>query len=309
MVKSVTGQISDIQHFSVHDGPGIRTSVFLKGCNLRCRWCHNPENILSRAQELSFAPSRCILCGYCFRVCPNGCHRIENSIHVLDRNRCVRCGKCADECYAKCLTIIGHSITAKAVVAEVLRDNIFYRTSGGGITLSGGEPILQRDFTQSILQLAKEQGLHTALETCAVYSYTQLDGIKEHVDLFLVDYKATDPNDHLKFTGSDNHLVLENIKRLHEDGCNVLIRCPIIPGQNDNDNHFKSIAELTCAYPDFLGAELLPYHRLGVSKIDRFGLEQEIPHGEFTTPTRKTEQQWIDAVRSFGGRLVNENVI
>lgn len=307
MNNSVMGQISDIQHFSVHDGPGIRCSIFLKGCNLRCRWCHNPENILARDHELSFVPSRCILCGYCFRVCPNNCHRIENNVHTLDWSSCVRCGRCAAECYAKALTVVGHSASAAEVLSEVVRDKIFYQTSGGGITLSGGEPMLQREFVQSVLQLAKQQGIHTALETCGVYRYQQLDGIKENVDLFLVDYKATDPKDHQRFTGSSNELVLENLKRLHLDGCKVLIRCPIIPGQNDTQEHFKRIAELTQEYPNFLGAELLPYHRLGVPKIDRFGLADAFLHGEFPTPSLETQQQWIEEVRGFGGRLVNED--
>lgn len=300
------GRVADIQHFSVHDGPGIRTSVFLKGCNLRCLWCHNPENILFRDRELSFVPARCIGCGYCFRVCPNGCHFMDGNEHKIDWSKCIHCGKCAAECYTKALTIVGREATAQQVVDEVLRDKMFYETSGGGITLSGGEPMLQPDFVREILRLSKEHGLHTALETCGVYPYERLDGIREFVDLFLFDYKATGSELHRHCTGVDNHFVLENLGKLYADGHDVLIRCPIIPGKNDTDEHFRAIAELTLRYPRFQGAELLPYHRLGVSKIARFGLAGQLPHEEFETPDKATVQRWIDTVRAYGGRLVNE---
>lgn len=307
MDKSILGRISDIQHFSIHDGPGIRSSVFLKGCNLRCLWCHNPENILSRGQELSFVPSRCIFCGYCFRACPNGCHSIVNNEHKIDWDKCTRCGRCATECYSKALTVVGRTISAQEVVDEISRDEIFYETSGGGITLSGGEPMLQPEFVKNILALCKQRGIRTALETCAVYDYGKLDGIRENVDLFLVDYKATGAQAYKECTGADNHFVLENLQKLHDDGFNVLIRCPIIPGKNDTPEHFKKIAELTRTYPNFIGAELLPYHRLGVSKIDRFGLDNQLPHREFVTPDKDTVRRWVDTVRRYGGRLVNED--
>lgn len=309
MDKNTVGHIFDIQHFSVHDGPGIRCTVFLKGCNLRCLWCHNPESLLTRPLELSFVPSRCIGCGYCFKVCPNQCHWMDDGEHKLDWSKCVLCGQCAKECYSKALTTIGRNATAEEVIEEVMRDEMFYETSGGGITLSGGEPILQREFLKTVLAMARERSIHTALETNAVYNFALLDGVKENVDLFLVDFKATDRDAHKRLTGADNTLVLENLKKLHDEGRNVLIRCPIVLGQNDTQEHFKKIAELTYEYPDFMGAELLPYHRLGVSKINRFGLTDDVPHVEFDIPTRETEQHWIDTVRGFGGRLVNEDVI
>jgi len=307
--KNTVGHIFDIQHFSIHDGPGIRCTVFLKGCNLRCLWCHNPESLLTRPLELSFVPSLCIGCGYCFKVCPSQCHRMDDGEHKLDLSKCVFCGQCAKECYSKALTTVGRNATAEEVIEEVMRDEMFYETSGGGITLSGGEPMLQREFLKTVLAMSKERGIHTALETNAVYNFALLDGVKENVDLFLVDFKATDPDAHKRLTGADNTLVLENLKKLHDEGLNVLIRCPIVLGQNDTQEHFKKIAELTCEYSNFMGAELLPYHRLGVSKINRFGLTDDVPHAEFDIPTRETEQHWIDTVRGFGGRLVNEDVI
>lgn len=305
----MTGHIFEIQHFSIHDGPGIRCNVFLKGCNLHCLWCHNPEGRLLRPRELSFVPSRCIGCGYCFRVCPNHCHKLEDGVHVLDWERCTRCGKCTEECYVNALTTVGYDATPEEVVEEVMRDAIFYETSGGGITLSGGEPILQREFVSAVMTLSKKRGLNTALETCLAYDYGALDGIKEHVDLFLADFKATNPADHKRFTGVDNGIILENFQRLHDDHMNVLIRCPIIEGLNDTKEHFQKIAELTKRYPEFVGAELLPYHRLGVAKVARFGLKDDIQYAEYQTPPRETEQRWINMVRGFGGRLINEDVL
>jgi len=308
MIDDKKGYIFDVQHFSLHDGPGIRCNVFLKGCNLRCLWCHNPESIMTRPLELSFVANRCIGCGYCFKTCPNQCHTTDDGVHKLDWLKCVRCGLCAKECFSQSLTTLGRTVTAQEVIDEVMRDQIFYGNNGG-ITLSGGEPMLQRSFVKALLSLAKNHNLHTALETCAVYDYSRLDGVKENVDLFLVDFKASNPEDHKILTGADNALIYENLKKLHEEQYNVLLRCPIVSGQNDTTEHFKKIAELTNEYPDFIGAELLPYHKLGVSKINRFGLMDVIPCVGYDTATKETEQYWIDTVRSFGGRLVNEDVL
>ena len=305
MYKNISGNIFDIQRFSVHDGPGIRTAVFFKGCNLRCLWCHNPEGIPMRPVELSFVPHLCIGCGYCFKACENGCHSMSNGRHVLERKNCTICGACAKECHANALLAIGRQVTAGEVMDEVLRDKMFYQTSGGGVTLSGGEPMLQREFARALLALAKAHGIHTAMQTCAVYDPAWLDDVKEYVDLFLVDYKATCPVQHKRLTGADNGLVYENLAKLHTEGKEVLLRCPIVPGLNDTREHFMKIAELTREYPGFVGAELLFYHRLGVPKIERFGLEGEVTYGEFDGVTKEMEREWVDVVRGFGGRLVN----
>jgi len=232
---------------------------------------------------------------------------MEEGQHKLNWSKCIRCGECTKECYAKALTKLGRTATAQEIIDEVLRDKIFYEGSGG-ITLSGGEPMLQRDFVESLLSLAKEHSLHTTLETSALYDYSCLTGVKDNVDLFYVDFKISDPEVHKKLTGADNAPVYENLKKLHEENRTVLIRCPIIPGVNDTDEHFEKIAELTEKFTGFIGAELLPYHRLGVSKIDRYGLKGEIPYAEYKTATKEIEQSWIDTVRKFGGKLVNEDV-
>mgnify|MGYP002560389280 CR=1 FL=1 len=303
------GHVFEIQPFSIHDGPGIRCNVFLKGCNLHCLWCHNPEGRLLRPVELSFVPSRCVGCGYCFRACKRNCHIMIDGKHIIQWDRCVRCGLCAKECYSNALTTVGYEATPEEVIEEVMRDAIFFDTSGGGITLSGGEPMMQHEFVRDVLTLAKQHGLHTALETCLAYDYGILDGIKENVDLFLADYKATNPQDHKRFTGVDNQIIIENLANLYHDGMNVLIRCPIIEGLNDTDEHFRRIAELTQQYPSFMGAELLPYHRLGISKIERFGLKGDIQYAEYQTPSLESQQRWIDTVRCHGGRLINDDVL
>ena len=304
---NIVGHIFDIQRFSIHDGPGIRSSVFLKGCNLRCQWCHNPESFFARPHELSFVPSNCISCGHCFEICPNQCHAMEGNIHNILRAKCTRCGLCAKECYSEALTIAGRSATVKEVMNEVMKDIMFYEASGGGLTLTGGEPLMQPVFARALLAMAKSCGIHTVVETNAVYKYAMLDGIKDNVDLFYVDFKSADPVMHKLYTGVDNAQVYANLAKFHDEDRKVLIRCPIVPGFNDTSDHFKAIADLTIRYPGFIGAELLPYHRLGISKINRFGLSGEVPHTAYNAPEKADEQLWINTVRGFGGRLVNES--
>lgn len=200
----------------------------------------------------------------------------------------------------------GRVAEATDVIAEVLKDRAYYRDNGG-FTISGGEPMMQREFVKELLQLAKAENLNTALETNLHYDCAQLDGIRENVDLFLADWKETDPEKHRMFTGVRNERILENFRRLHNDGAKVLIRCPIIPSYNDREDHFRKIAQLTQEFPNFVGAELLPYHNLGVSKIARFGLKDEFDAINVEPPAPETVKQWVDFVRSLGGRLINED--
>ncbi|MCL2319209.1 MAG: glycyl-radical enzyme activating protein, partial [Treponema sp.] len=172
------GTIFDVQHFSVHDGPGIRCTVFLKGCHLRCPWCHNPEGILIRPRELSFVPASCIGCGKCFSVCTHNVHVMKNNMHVLEREKCERCGECTLDCPTKALSLCGREAEAEEVIAEVLRDKAFYQAAGG-LTISGGEPMMQRAFAEELARLGKEAGLNVALETTLCYPYEWLDAIKE----------------------------------------------------------------------------------------------------------------------------------
>ncbi len=295
---SVRGRVFDIQRFSIHDGPGIRTTVFMKGCPLGCLWCHNPEGISDRC-ELSFAPDRCIGCGECVRICPAEAHRVIDGRHVLDRSRCRACGACAETCYADALEFVGRDLTVGEVLADVLRDRAFYETSGGGMTLSGGEPASQIDFSVALLKAAKAEGLHCVVETSGQCEYARLARMAPHVDLFLYDWKESDSRRHEEFTGVSNELILTNLRRLHAGGARVRLRCPIIPGLNDRPEHFAGIASLVKELDGLDGVEIMPYHRLGVGKMERFGLD---PGGrdEYEVPSDEQRASWIKTMMGLG---------
>jgi glycyl-radical enzyme activating protein len=270
------GLVFDIQHFTIHDGPGIRTSVFLKGCPLRCLWCHNPESQASGV-EIFYLPEKCIVCRACGEVCPEGAHHFENDLHRLDRSICVRCGACVLECYSGGLERVGQEMDVDTVLAEVLADQPFYRTSCGGLTISGGEPMQQFDFTRALLQSAKAAGLHTCLETSGCSSRERYLDIAPLVDLFLFDVKETDPELHRQFTGVSNHAIRENLLALDHSGARLVLRCPIIPGLNDRLEHLAGIAELANRLQNVEEIHILPYHPLGSSKSQRLGKPPTLP--------------------------------
>jgi len=210
------GLITNVQRFSIHDGPGIRTTVFLKGCPLRCFWCHNPET--QRAEpELEFFPDRCIGCQECVRRCPEGAQAVEDGRRVYRRARCRGCGRCAETCYAEALVLAGRWWTAEELLEELLRDKPFYDQSGGGVTLSGGEPLLQARFSERVLQLCQEAGVHTAIETCALGQWDRLAGLLRWTDLVMADIKLPDDAAHRAATGTPVRPILENIRRMVED--------------------------------------------------------------------------------------------
>ena len=303
---SVTGRLFDIQRFSVHDGPGIRTTVFLKGCPLRCVWCHNPEGT-DQADQLSFLPDKCIGCGYCFSTCVNEAHVMVDDRHALDREACKVCGRCAEKCYAGALEIVGRAATVEEVLAEVLRDRPFYETSGGGMTLSGGEPLMQIEFTAALLAAAKAEGLHTAVETCGQAAWKCFEQVLDNVDLFLYDIKETDPVRHKEYTGVGCETIVANLRKLCATGAAILMRLPTVPGLNDSREHFKRVAELAASLPALQGVEIMPYHRLGVSKRHRFGLdEQHECIVDVETPAAETVAEWVATLRQFGANVVNE---
>ena len=266
----LSGTVFDIQRFSIHDGPGIRTTVFVKGCPLSCLWCHNPESIESQP-EIAFLAEKCIGCGYCFKTCPKGCHVMENEQHVLHRDTCERCGRCTLECYAQALELIGKEMTVDEVIDTVLRDQPFYETSNGGMTLSGGEPLTQFDFTKALLDRARTEGLHTCVETSGFAPRERVLELVPWVDLFLWDYKETDPAKHEEYTGAPPDAILANLQAIDDAGAAIILRCPVIPGLNDRPDHFEGIASTATALTNVQEIQLEPYHPLGKSKSERIG--------------------------------------
>ena len=258
--------VFDIQRFSLHDGPGIRTLFFFKGCPLRCQWCQNPEGLFSY-QEMAFYAQFCIGCGECRKVCPADAITYEGAERII-RERCTRCGACAEVCYAEALRLVGRYYSPEELLAEALKDEPFYKTSGGGITVSGGEPTLQPEPLRAFLRLCKQSGLHTALETCGFTSWEVLGGLLPDVDLVLFDIKAVDPGLHRRLTGRDNTTILANLRHLAETGLPVIPRIPLIPTMNATDDNLRATAELL-AELGLQTVHLMPYHRLGESKLSR----------------------------------------
>lgn len=294
-----TGIVFDIQRFSIHDGPGIRTTVFLKGCPLRCLWCGNPESISPKPQ-LSCMPERCIACGACIEICPETALTPgAEGKAVLDRPRCTDCGKCAVVCDPKALEMVGREMTADEVMAVVLRDAEYYRQSGGGLTLSGGEPLYQPDFAETLLYFAHSRGLHCCVETSGQAEWEVIERLRPLVDLWLYDYKETDSALHAKFTGFFNSQIVANLRRLYDSGAKILLRCPMIPGHNARRQHLDGIAALARSLPKLEGVELLPYYNMWRAKLGRLGMTSQLPES-VKPPDRATVKSWEDYLRGQG---------
>jgi glycyl-radical enzyme activating protein len=280
MNQKITGTVFDIKKFAIHDGPGIRTTVFLKGCPLKCLWCHNPES-QAATPEISLMPEKCISCGWCFEACPNHCHSILEDNRIYDRENCIRCGKCAEKCYAGAVEVIGKEMTVDEAIEEVLKDKPFYDNSGGGMTISGGEPMSQPQFTAALLAEAKKHDLHTCLDTCGFASFANYEKVLKHVDLFLFDLKETDPERHFEYTGVPLAPILENLKKIDSAGGTIILRCPIIPNLNAREEHVQGIAKVAENLNNLQEINLMLYHPLGESKLKRLGLEPKLNLKEF----------------------------
>ena len=283
--------IFDIEKFAVHDGPGIRTVVFLKGCPLHCRWCHNPES-QSFEPELLFYSGKCTRCGNCAAACPQGCHTVSGARHVFERGKCIGCGRCAESCPADALKLCGRQMSVAEVMAEVLKDQVFYRNSGGGITLSGGEPLAHFAFTSALLKAAKEAGLHTAVETSGFAPWERIRELLELVDLWLWDVKAA-PEKHEKLIGVPWEPIHDNLLKLAGSGAALMLRCPLVPGINDEAAQLIRIAELADRLGGVQRIDLEPYHPLGEGKNLALGRNDSF-HSAFASDADK--KRWQETV-------------
>ncbi|UCG05941.1 MAG: glycyl-radical enzyme activating protein [Desulfobacterales bacterium] len=268
-LEDTQGKIFNIQHYSIHDGPGIRTTVFFMGCPLRCRWCQNPES-QGFDPVLFFNAEKCTGCGQCVEACPEGAIQVIEGKSKTDRKQCKGHGDCVEICPYDARSLMGRNVTAAEVFEAVKADAIFYKNSGGGVTISGGDPVAQPDFAISILKLCRDAGIHTAIETCGHAKWEILNRILEHVDLVLYDFKHMNPAAHQDYTGVSNQLILENAKRIyHALGLEMLARIPIMPDCNDSAENLKMTARFIA---DDMGrsvkVHLLPYHRLAETKYE-----------------------------------------
>jgi pyruvate formate lyase activating enzyme len=283
-----SGLVFDIRRFSVHDGPGIRTTVFLKGCPLQCAWCHNPESQSPHA-EVIMRPGRCLCCGACVEACPEDAIRLDADGPQTDLDRCEQCGLCTDACFSGARELAGRELSAAQVMEAIERDRPFYDESGGGVTFSGGEPLMQPEFLRELLSACRNAEIRTALDTCGYAPWAVLDRVRNYVDLFLYDVKILDDVRHRMLTGVSNQVILANLRALSEHGHAIILRLPLVPGINDGADNIRKTGALAAGLPTLVQVELLPYHRIGVEKYDRLARPYPLPDTEPPTPQRVAE--------------------
>ena len=295
------GIVFDIQKFALHDGPGIRTAIFLKGCPFKCVWCCNPESIAPNPQ-LAFDEAKCNQCLKCVEYCPTAALKVEGKGLIVDFNLCNACGKCIGECPKSAFRIYGYETDSDSLITEVMKDADYYRNSGGGLTLSGGDPLYQFDFAFELLSKAKKLGINTCLESEGFGTREQFLKVIPVVDYFYFDYKITDPVDHERYTGVSGKIVLENLALLDENNVHITLRCVVVPGINDNDEHFKSIAALSAKYQAIKGVEIMAYHDYGSGKYKQIGKSMYPIDSKTVKP--EIAEKWIAQIRDYGCKNV-----
>lgn len=282
---SLKATVTNISRCSLHDGPGVRTVIYFKGCELRCRWCHNPET-LSCDKQLLYLPQKCIFCGRCIELCPEH-HTVKGDKMLLVRSGCTLCGKCADSCPSEALTVCGREMTCDELFSELEKDIHYYKATGGGVTFSGGECLLQAEFLKELAGRCAEKGIHTAVETALFVPWDNIERLVPVTDLFYTDLKIANPVKNIKYTGRDNSLIIENLRKLSNIAENIIIRIPVIPGVNDSSEDFIGFADIIRTLGGGIQKiELLRYNNLAESKYDMLGIKY---HG-FSDSSQDDEQ-------------------
>lgn len=293
-----TARIFNIQKYNIHDGPGVRTLIFFKGCPLRCKWCSNPEGLKPEYQVMLKKQS-CVSCGACVAACPLGIHQIVDGKHKVNRDiQCIGCRECEKVCMYKAISITGEDWTVSDLVESIKQDMDFYRMSGsGGVTLGGGEVTRQMEAATSLLMACKQEGIHTAIETCGYTDPIKMKKMADYVDLFLFDIKHMDPVKHKDLTGVNNERILSNLKMLLEEGHDVRVRMPMLENINDSKEEIKAVVDFLEPYKyfdNFEGIDLLPYHKMGVGKYDQLDMDYPIEGDPSVKSDRLDEiEKWI----------------